>query len=82
MNMLVNFARNAILATTAKFANTPQMQMRMQLVKAYDDKGNFIGYNAEPVPNYRRLKSRGKGGKQAHRFTGVAAARRAARKGK
>ena len=27
-------------------------------------------------------RSRGKGGKQAHRFTGIAAARRAARKGR
>lgn len=30
----------------------------------------------------QRLTSRGKGGKQAHRFTGIAAARRAARKGR
>jgi hypothetical protein len=78
MNMLLNFARNAIAA--AATMNQPVEQMRMQLVKAYDRKGNHIGYNAEPVPNYRRLKSRGKGGKTAHSFSGVRAVKRAAAK--
>lgn len=58
----------------------PQFQMRTHIVYHFDGKTGEVVASVQPVENHRRLKSRGKGGKQAHTFTGIAAARRAARK--
>lgn len=77
MNMLLNYVRKTLAASVSM---APIQPIRMQYVKAFDRKGNHIGYDAVPVPNSRRLKSRGKGGKTAHSFSGVRAVKRAAAK--
>lgn len=92
MNMLLNFARNAIAA--AATVQQPTMdQQRTRLVRKYDNRGKFIGYQEvlcysrksfkdkkKERPSEHRLKSRGKGGKTAHSFSGVRAVKRAAAK--
>lgn len=84
MNMLVNYIRKALAASTT-IHQPLQMQARTQIVtRRYTDAKGVLHY--EPtgevrlVENFRRVKSRGKGGKTAHRFTGVRAVKRAAAK--
>ncbi|GKW21865.1 hypothetical protein PEC302107_35940 [Pectobacterium araliae] len=55
-------------------------QRRYQYQMARDNKGRLAVVGVELVENYRRLQSRGKSGKTAHKPTGIAKVRRAARK--
>lgn len=77
MNMLVNYVMKAMAAATT--VQQPQQAMvRTALVQVYDRKLGTFFTKVRPVLNSRRLKSRGKGGKTAHSFTGIRAAKRAA----
>lgn len=77
MNMLVNYILKSMAAATT-IQQPPQMQVRTELVQVYDRKTGTFSTVVRPVQNARRLKSRGKGGKTAHSFTGIRAAKRAA----
>lgn len=78
MNMLLDYIKKTLAASVT----TVQQQVRTELVRKYDKSSGTYYTVQQVVQNHRRLKSRGHGGKQAHRFTGIAAARRAARKGR
>lgn len=82
MNMLLGFISRAIAGTAKKtatgFAEAPQV--RTELVSVTDRWTGETRIEVRPVLNARRLKSRGKGGKTAHSFSGVRAVKRAAAK--
>lgn len=79
MNMLVNYILKSMAAATT-IQPMPQMQVRTQLVYVTDRWTGQTHTEVRPVQNARRLKSRGKGGKKAHSFTGIRAAKRVAAK--
>ncbi|MFV9084486.1 hypothetical protein ABQ359_22285 [Serratia fonticola] len=55
-------------------------QRRYEYQMKRDNKGRLAVAGVQLVENYQRLQSRGKGGKQPHKPSGVAKMRRAARK--
>ena len=55
-------------------------QRRYEYQMARDNKGRLAVVGVGLVQNYQRLQSRGKSGKVAHKPSGVAKIRRAARK--
>jgi len=78
MNMLVNYMMKALAASTTLAPEAVKPQVRTELVRKYDRHSGTFYTVQQVVRNHKRLKSRGKGGKTAHSFSGVRAVKRAA----
>lgn len=76
--MALDYIRKTMAASVQPM---PQFNVRQEFItQVNQDTGHLEVVGVKDVTNSRRLHSRGKGGKQAHRFSGVRRIRRAAGK--
>ncbi len=69
-----------IAPSASQSAPVIQDKRRYEYQMKRDNKGRMAVVGVQLVENYARIESRGKGGKKAHKPTGIAKVRRAARK--